>query len=191
MLRISGQGGQARPLLGPRGCSEPGCPGAAGKGVGLCPHLSRSGSRRSPPGRRTGRPRRRSRTGLRAGRGWSRRRPPLENTQRVGPSGKGVSGGGRRGQREEGKGRRRERPGRGGVGLRGEVPLALGRHAAAPHSSPRGLAPQGSVQQGHGGCLSLCSLKAQGLRWWKTGFAGRLRCHKCRRAPGRLGPPHA
>lgn len=115
------------------------------------PHLSRSGSRRSPLGRHTGRPRPRSRTGLRAGRAWSRRRPPLENTQRVGQGGRGVSGGGRRGQREEGKGRQEGgREGRGGPwaspsgGRGGHGPLPLGGHPALPSSSPRGPLPPGS-----------------------------------------------
>lgn len=106
---------------------------------GPCPHLSHSGSRRNPLGRRTGRPRHHSCTVLRAGRGWSRRHPPLENTQRVGPSGKGVSGGGRRGQREEGKGRR----GRAGGG-------SLSHPWWVPSSTftPRILPARESVQQG-------------------------------------------
>lgn len=107
------------------------------------PHLSHSDSRRNPLGRHTGRPRHRSCTGLHAGRGWSRRHPPLENTQRVGPSGKGVSGGGRRGQREEGKGRRGRAGGR-----------SLSHPWWVPSSpfTPRILPARESVQQGQGGC---------------------------------------
>lgn len=122
------------------------------------PYLSRSGSRRSPLGRRTGRPRHRSHTGLRAGRGWSRRHPPLENTQRVGQSRKGVSGGGRRGQREEGKGNRGEMPGGGA----GQTPL-----------SPGVPPTRGPVQLGHGPQPLPSALSAvQGLGLLKTGLPG-------------------
>lgn len=125
------QGTQQRP--------EEGASGRSGACL-LHPYLSHSGSRRSPLGRRTGRPRHHSHTGLRAGRGWSGRHPPLENTQRVGQSRKGVSGGGRRGQREEGKGDRGEMPG-GGGGCWGNPPQ--------PQSSLPGVLPPPG-----GGCLA-------------------------------------
>lgn len=118
------QGTQQRP--------EEGASGRAGA-CPLHPYLSHSGSRRSPLGRRTGRPRHHSRTGLRAGRGWSGRHPPLENTQRVGQSRKGVSGGGRRGQRIEGKGGSRRDAGR---GLLGKSPSASELPSGGP--SPLG-----------------------------------------------------
>ena len=115
--------------------------GVQGAGSGE-PHLSRSDSRRSPLGRHTGRPRRRSRSGLRAGRGWSCRHPPLENTQRVGQGSKGVSGGGRRGQREEGKGRRGEVAG-GGGGQGPGPPLVLPAGVPPPptQACPRAPSP--------------------------------------------------
>lgn len=128
-----------------------------GEQAGLPPYLSRSGSRRSPLGRRTGRPRRHSHTGLRAGRGWSRRRPPLENTQRVGPSRKGGVWG-----REERTAGRRERRSLGAEARR-EGQWAGPSPQTSPAPSPPPLPPKvaaalgvplprWSAQQGMWGC---------------------------------------
>lgn len=77
-------------------------------------YLSHSCSQRSPLDTRTGRPHHRPHTGLRAGRGWRHRHPPLENTQRVGPSCReGLWG------REERTAGRRDRGRQGAVARRG------------------------------------------------------------------------
>lgn len=128
-----------------------------GEQAGLPPYLSRSGSRRSPLGKRTGRPHRHSHTGLRAGRGWSRRRPPLENTQRVGPSRKGGVWG-----REERTAGRRERRSL-GAEARKEGHWAGASPQPSPAPSPPPLPPKvaaalgvplprWSAQQGMWGC---------------------------------------
>lgn len=132
--------------------------GVQGAGSGE-PHLSHSGSRRSPLGRRTGRPRHRSHSGLRAGRGWSRRHPPLENTQRVGQGSKGVSGGGRRGQREEGKGRWGEVAGGGG-----------GQGPGPPLVLPAGVPPPTSLSPGT--VPTPCSEQPSVCACWKQVFPG-------------------
>lgn len=116
-------------------------------------YLSHSCSQRSPLDTRTGRPHHRPHTGLRAGRGWRHRHPPLENTQRVGPSCRE----GLWGREERTAGRRDRGEARSNGQERGMAHLWVGGALRDP--PPSFLPPSGSPQPWE--FLSLSSLSSK------------------------------